>query len=32
MFEATADTRTRDAIRAAHASRGEILRRILRRR
>lgn len=32
MFEATTDARTRDAIRAAHAARGQMLRRLLRRK
>lgn len=32
MFEATSNARTRDAIRAAHAARGEILRGMFKRR
>ena len=32
MFEATANARTRDAIRNAHAQRGTVLRNLFRRK
>ena len=32
MYEATTNTRTRDAIRTAHAERGAILRGLFRRK